>query len=267
MAVKTNNFNNDLAMPYWNNTTKQRVFREIAAETEKGNTGLATKRQLQEEATQLSVALRDLAADTAESIGALDHEMQITYAGEFNLTYNPDDGLFYDSDDPTKFYANIYARIQADAESISEQFSSMERIVVGEEGETDIRTALAEMTDLFNGEIRRGFVEVVEGGTTKRYFGIAITSRDIFTATTRTNDYDPTDQNTYYQVDTTDTGYCFGLYTAEGWQFWRGNTRMGWYDTAKKQLHVEDLDVDKYVQVGGWQIYQSSQVFGIKYTG
>lgn len=262
MASRTNNFNNDLAMPWWNGVTRQRVFRDIASETEKGNTGLATKRQLKEESQNLVSMLTSMDIEEENSFGSLEHEMQITYAAAFGLVPDPNGSGFVDGQG--NYYETLYAKIQADAESISEQFQRQQEYT--QETFAGMDSAIHTLTETVNGEIRRGFINVTEGGQTVTYFGIAITSHDIFAAeATYTDD----EGNSYYEV--IDEGACFGLYTAEGWQFWRGNQRMGWYNTSDHMLHVEAVSVDGGLRLGPWEfvheLVNGNYNFGLKFTG
>lgn len=118
---------------------------------------------------------------------------------------------------------------------------------------------MSQYINLLNGEIRRGFIEV-NGVTT---FGIVISSRNVFSADENT--YTPSgESNVYYEID---TGECFGLYTATGWQFWKGNVKLGWFDTSDGQLHVNNIAVEENLIQGAWRLTNNGTAWGIKYVG
>ncbi len=145
----------------------------------------------------------------------------------------------------------ITARIEETARQIRESFN-YEQLASSVDNLEQYYTVLS-------GEIKRGFIEV-NGVKT---FGIVISSRNVFSAAGGT--YTPTGEtNVYYEID---TGDCFGLYTATGWQFWKGDKKLGWFDITDGQLHVERINIEAEFIMGTWRLVNSGNSWGVKYLG
>lgn len=118
--------------------------------------------------------------------------------------------------------------------------------------------------NVINGEIKRGFVEV-NGIKT---FGIVVSSRNVFEAA-GTVDHPPGEENTaYYKIESDE---CFGLYTATGWQFWKGTQRLAWLDTGDGQLYIDKINIQHSLVMGPssneWRLVSNGSSWGIKYLG
>lgn len=259
--------NDDVSLLWLLGGNRQRTYRQIIRDAEAKKNGLVSSKTLQETAKDLADVIRDQGEATEENIGQLEHTMQSTYlakaeldpslAQTFGLTWDESTQKYIDNLTGT-YYESILAKILYDAEYISEQFTRQETTIL-QGNIDDLHQAIQETNDLFNGEIRRGFIDF----NGERYFGIVIASRNVFSVSGET--YTPDGEtNPYYQID---TGYCYGLYTATGWQFWRGNQRLGWFDTDDGQLHVNNIAIEDDLTMGNWRMVESSTTFGIKYIG
>lgn len=159
------------------------------------------------------------------------------------------------------YYQTVLTQILMTAEYMSEKFMMAESTQLNQKID-GVSQNLADVTHLFNGEIRRGFIDVIENQQTVRYFGIAITSREIFSSVTKRLDDNGNEVSTggelYYAIDTDE---CFGLYTAVGWFFWRGKEKVGWFSTQDQHLHVGNIQMNK------WMIINQPETFGIKFIG
>ena len=145
----------------------------------------------------------------------------------------------------------ITARIEETAQQIRESFNY-------EQLASSVNN-LEQYYTVLSGEIKRGFIEV-NGVKT---FGIVISSRNVFSAAGGT--FTPSGEtNVYYEID---TGDCFGLYTATGWQFWKGNQKLGWFDISDGQLHVEKINIETEFLMGDWRLVNNGNSWGIKYLG
>jgi len=61
----------------------------------------------------------------------------------------------------------------------------------------------------------------------------------------------PDDGQWYYEIDT-NTGVSYGLYTAGGWSFWNGATRIGWFDANTNKLYVGDVEIITTFTMSNW---------------
>ena len=264
----------DTTLLYLLGNNRQRVYRQIVQDSEAGVSGLATQKttdDLKRETRDLAELINEVGETTGESIGELEHNMQITYlakadldpslAPEFGLEYDADDGLYYDTLTGTS-YISILAKIQADASAITESYNYVNETTL-QANIDDLNSAISTTTDLINGQIRRGFIEV--NGVT--YFGIVISSREVFKVDGETR-HPEGDTHDFFEIDTEE---CFGLYTATGWQFWKGNQKLGWFDTQStdsgEALHVEDISVNNHIVMGDWIMTQNGSSWGLKYLG
>ena len=119
---------------------------------------------------------------------------------------------------------------------------------------------LEQYYEVLTGEIKRGFIEI----NCVKEFGIVISSTDVFKAAGGT--YTPDgDQNVYYEISS--GAGCFGLYTATGWQFWKGDEKLGWFDIRDGQLHVDNIKINYNLNTSNWGILDDGVNFGIKYIG
>ena len=146
-------------------------------------------------------------------------------------------------------------RIQTNARNVVESYGFQE----------SISSAQNQMLDYFtqiNGEIRRGYVADPDDNN-KLVFGIAISSQLQFVA----GEEEPKDDYTYYKID---SGQTFGLYTSDGWQFWVGGHKRGYYNSTDQKLHVKDIVADDSLQIGAdWQIksFPASHELEFVYVG
>ena len=190
---------------------------------------------------QRANALRSLIKKTAdetyqEAVGASESIMQELYVARSDF------GVVQEE---------IYTRIEETARQIRESFN-YEQLAASVDN-------LEQYITLIDGEIRRGFIEV--NGVIN--FGIVISSRNVFAANEQT--YTPEGEtNVYYELD---TGDCFGLYTATGWQFWRGSEKLGWFDTSDGQLHVNNINIESNLIMGAWRLTNNGTAWGLKYVG
>ena len=122
--------------------------------------------------------------------------------------------------------------------SIAEEHSYSERIL------SDFQS----YQTTINGQIVRGFVADPADPNGPPLFGIAISQNLSFDADVTYDD----GKHIYYAL-TCDT---FGLYTAQGWQFWLNGQRAGWFDSTKNGLlHVQKVVAEDFLQISGeWQI-------------
>ena len=268
----------DTTILYLLRGNRAKIYKQILEDSASGKSGLATEKELRKQKQDLTDLIDENADEidaVSESVGALEHDMETNYlaiadldpsvAPQFGLTWDEDTSDFVSA--TGIHYESIAAKIRADAESISEAFTSESSAILSGEI-ANLGLSVLEMAELFNGEIRRGYIDVVEDGATRRYFGIAITSRDIFTTVKKRLDLNGVEVasggDEYYEID---TGQCFGLYTATGWQFWVGNKKLGWFDTSDGQLHVTSINIEDDLQMGNWILIEDGQFFGIKYIG
>ena len=114
----------------------------------------------------------------------------------------------------------------------------------------------AYLTDL-GGQIRRGVIEDLV--THERHLGIAISESLSFTGQTQSEG-----GLTYYELS---PGQTLGLYTAEGWQFWIGGVRRGWFSSEDSMLHVSNIVVENRLQLGAdWEITTEGGL-GLRWIG
>ena len=222
-------------------------------------------------------------------VGALAHTMsqqmiaKADLTNELGLTYDPNTGQYYEYDSVQgQVITTIVAKILARASEIVESYDFSEQVSIKsirEDLEDGIKTLQADIkttTDIIQGQIRRGFVTDPTGVT---HLGIVISSREVFkkevssegevvlSEPQRGSVLDPTgspnDNSYYYQID---TGQCFGLYTAMGWEFWKGNKRLGWFSTEDEHLHVDHISIETSFVQGDW-LFDNRNGFGIRYIG
>ena len=232
-------FKNDATI-LWLLRNSEFVYRTISAQAAKDTTGdgLATERtvaDVQREAAQLATLLEQN-ADSIEEIGTMTHEIQRI------LTAHSAEGS-------ETLEQQINTTIEWNAENAIE---SSEKI-------TKIESDLANYTEIVNGEIRRGFIGD-PADPTRIVYGIAISSSLSFTGVEWVAD----DQSTYYQLAPEQT---LGLYTSTGWQYWIKGTKVGWFDSQDKQLHVPEQYVENEMRLRNWLIVGPDSGFGIKYIG
>ncbi|MBQ6398202.1 MAG: hypothetical protein IJI06_08670 [Oscillospiraceae bacterium] len=134
-------------------------------------------------------------------------------------------------------YGQYKREILGDAQNYS--YSMYERI----------NNNLMDFQSVLAGQITRGFVEDPDNAG-EVVLGIAI-SQDLqidAETTPETDDY----EKKYYKIKSNN----FGLYTAQGWQFWVNGRKAGWFDSEKDGLlHVRKVVAENFFQVGGkWQL-------------
>lgn len=258
----------DATLLYLLGGNRRKIYRQIVADTESGVSGLAPMRDVRATARELAELIKTAAGEdaTAETAGELIHEMSSTYIAEADLDplLAPEFGLEWDDanqqfvDAQGRVYESIFAKIQMEAEAISEQFT-MTHVTSLQGTINEVNSMLQESIELFNGEIRRGFIDF----NGERYFGIVIASQNVFSQV-ETSWTPEGETNEYYQID---TGDCFGLYTATGWQFWVGRQKLGWFDTSDGQLHVDSININSDFQLGNWRWINGNTSFGLKWVG
>ena len=179
---------------------------------------------------------------------------------------NGDNAVIDYTDSKTEEYNSIYlARSEFGdfTESISATIENTARGVVES---YDYESAIASAQDSIgllqnyytsiNGEIRRGIV--LDPDTGDYVTGIAIAQALKFKAeiSQAAEAYLPDDGYTYYEMN---EGQTFGLYTSIGWQFWIDGHKKGFYSSLDQMLHVENIQVEQVLQVGGaWQLRSSA---------
>ena len=115
---------------------------------------------------------------------------------------------------------------------------------------------------LNEGQIRRGYIADPDNNN-ELVLGIAISSRlSMDTANTVTREEGGVTV-TYTHID---AGQSFGLYTAEGWQFWLNGRKAGWFSSRDGQLHVRKITVEESITQGQWMVVTGSG-YGIRYLG
>ena len=204
-----------------------------------------------DEQEEKAKALRARAQELQEDIEASATEI-IQYQNNAEARFATiESGYLSKSEANGSYMELITAKIEETARQIRESFN-YEQLASTVDNLEQYYTVLS-------GEIRRGFIEV-NGIKT---FGIVISSRDVFSAAGGT--YTPSGEtNVYYEID---TGDCFGLYTATGWQFWKGNTKLGWFDITDGQLHVENINIETQLLMGSWRLVNNDTAWGLKYIG
>jgi len=272
--AKTGNLTGDLDQLWLMASNRVKAYREIVQQAETGALPLATKQQVIENTNNLTQLIQQLGDSVEESIGSLTYVMQENYlakgdldpsmASQFGLVWDDEEAKYLDELTGI-YYETILTKIQADAESISEAYT-LQSATILQGNINDLNTVVQENAQLINGEIRRGFIRLNPGTPQEQVvFGIVIASRDVFSSSGAT--YTPTGEtNTYYQIDI-DSGYCFGLYTATGWQFWNGATKLGYFDAEHGQLVVSDINITGNLITGDWRLSNQGNAWGIKYVG
>lgn len=262
--------NDDVSLLWLLKGSKQRRFTPLQKQAEPAYTGLAKTKDLKETAKDLSEAIAEQGEITEESIGAFELKMENNYlakadfdptlAEEFGLTWDAEAGQYYDAMH-AEHYATIMAKIQADAESITESFISTDNLSVAltENDEfSALKNTVIEFSETTVGIIRRGFI-IFNG---ERYFGIVIATKDVFVVNGQTWD---DSGKTYFEISST-VNESFGLYTANGWQFWKEGKLLGWFD-AEGGLHATQAYLDSGAQLGKWKLINADTTFGIKFIG
>lgn len=271
---RSSNLTGDLDQLWLLASNRVKTYREMVEMAEKGTLPIATKEEVRQNATNLAQLIRQVGDAAEESIGALEYVMQESYvakaeldpslAPQFGLAWDDEEGKYLDELTGT-YYETILTKIQADAESITEAYT-LQSATILQGNINDLNTVVQENAELINGEIRRGFIRLYPGTPDEQIvFGIVIASRDVFSSSGST--YTPEGEtNTYYQVDV-DSGYCFGLYTATGWQFWNGSTKLGFFDAEHSQLVVSDINITGNLIMGDWRLSNRGNAWGLKYVG
>ncbi len=155
-------------------------------------------------------------------------------------------GRYVAQSDFGNYYAAIEAQVEATARGTLEDYHLAEAV----EG-------LERYTRELSGQIRRGLVE--DPVTHEVHLGIAISEKLSFTGQT-----EEIGGLTYYRLS---PGQTLGLYTAEGWQFWIGGVRRGWFSSEDSMLHVSNIVTEERLRVGAdWEVSVSGG-FGLRYIG
>lgn len=229
-------FSNDVSL-LWLLKNSKTVYRSILAQAkqDKSTAGLATNGGVEAAAADL----RNIILSEGQINGMLD-SLATTLRGE--LVAQSEFGTYKES---------VTTDINANARNIT-QTSELLKTVNSRELNYEQK---------INGQIIRGYV-TDPSDPTKYIYGIVISTQVNTTGYQMTGD----DNNTYEQIDIQSTP-TFGFYTSEGWQFWIGGNRVGWYNSTDGRLHVGMQEVEGNSKMGNWLIEQDSSGFGIKYIG
>ncbi len=147
-------------------------------------------------------------------------------------------------------YGTYYNLIQTQVEQTARQAVESYRFTEALEG---LESALSDLS----GRICRGVIEDPE--THERHLGIAISESLSFTGQEQNEG-----GHIYYELS---PGQTLGLYTAEGWQFWIGGVRRGWFSSEDSMLHVSNIVVENRLQLGAdWEITTEGG-FGLRWIG
>ena len=143
--------------------------------------------------------------------------------------------------------------MEATAKQIVESFDLLTSVEAGVETHSSLRMAVEQL----HGEIRRGFLLDPEDGTYT--FGIAVAEKLNFTS-------EEQEKNglKYYALA---PGQTFGLYTANGWQFYIDGKKVGWFDSADSSLHAARLVTEQSLQLGAGWVLTAAGGLGIRYLG
>ncbi len=61
----------------------------------------------------------------------------------------------------------------------------------------------------------------------------------------------PEDGQWYYRINT-NSGASYGLYTSDGWSFWNGSKKIGWFDSETNKLFVGDIEIITTFTMSNW---------------
>lgn len=271
---RATNLTGDLDQLWLQASNRMRVYRDLVVQAEQGKLPIATTQSVQQTATQLTQLIQQTGDVLETSIGDLEHVMEQQYlaradldpsmSSQFGLVWDEDQGEYLDEMTGT-YYQTIIAKIQADAEAITENFT-LQQATILQGNIDDLNAAMIENVEIISGQIKRGFITLYPGTADEtKVFGIVIASRDVFSSSGTT--YTPEGEtNVYYQI-ANDSGMAYGLYTATGWQFWNGDQKLGWFDTTDGQLHVNNINIEANLIMGPWRLTNNGTSFGIKYVG
>lgn len=159
------------------------------------------------------------------------------------------------------YYEQIESKVEQTARGTIEGYNFSELI--------EAAAAIGRETFLsqINGQIRRGLI--VDPSTQQNVIGIVVSQNLRFLKKQDgTDDYEEYDGVKYYKVDQNEAK-TVGIYTSAGWQFWAGTTRIGWFSSEDKLLHVPSMVVETKIKIGTeWEISAPpSEGFGIRYVG
>ena len=147
-------------------------------------------------------------------------------------------------------YGSYYNLIRTQVEQTARQAVESYRLTEAVEG---LESYLSDLS----GRICRGVIEDLV--THERHLGIAISESLSFTGQTQSEG-----GLTYYELS---PGQTLGLYTAEGWQFWIGGVRRGWFSSEDSMLHVSNIVVENRLQLGAdWEITTEGGL-GLRWIG
>ena len=164
-------------------------------------------------------------------------------------------GLFLAQSDFGTWERSLDSRIQTNAQGVVESYGLEEHTI------SDMKEQVQDYFTQIDSEIRRGYVADPDDNN-NLVFGIAISSKLRFSA-----GIEDRDGSRYYELVGKQT---FGLYTAEGWQFWVDGHKRGYYNSGDQKLHVKDIVADDSLQIGAdWQIkaFPDSQELEFVYVG
>lgn len=233
-------FSNDVSL-LWLLKNSKTIYRSILAQAKQDTStaGLATNGGVEASAA----SLREIILTEGEIEGMME-ALEIELRGE--LVSQSEYG---------EFAQTANAAIIANAESITQTNTLAE----------SIKTDQLDFEKTVNGQIIRGFVanpDYPAKSSDPYLYGIVISTQVNTTGASTTGP----DNNTYEAIDTQSTP-TFGFYTSQGWQFWVGGNRVGWYNSSDGRLHVGMQEVEGNSKMGNWLIEQDSTGFGIKYIG
>lgn len=169
--------------------------------------------------------------------------------------------------------------IALSARLITEDYLYGERVIL-----TDGTTAeglahvLEDYVTLMDGKIQRGFIanpaHATDPSAPEYIFGIAISSRLQFGSDVKymnrsgelVDEEDLPDGDpgiAFYELNREQT---MGIYASDGWQFWIGGKKRGWFDAGDSALHVMQETIESTLTQGLWTT-TAADGWGIQYVG
>lgn len=217
---------------------------QMRRESSSGKSGTITLKDIQD-LQKKAEALRSLIIKTAdqtytESVGASERIMQTLYLSQSDF------GTYQEA---------IYTRIEETARQIRESYD-YEALV---NSVNDIEDYL----NVVHGEIRRGYVPNPVSGETPVTFGIVIATKNVFSASEQT--WTPDGEEFSYSEIKSDER--FGIYTADGWEYWHGGLKQWWFDAVDGSLHARNIVIENFLQLGAWRHVNDGDDYGIKNLG
>lgn len=153
------------------------------------------------------------------------------------------------------YQEEIYTRIEETAQQIRESFDYAALV----QSIGDIESYL----NVVHGEIRRGFIPNPVQGEAPVTFGIVISTRNVFSA--NENEWTPEGEEFSYSEIQSDER--FGIYTANGWEYWHGGLKQWWFDALDGLLHARSIVIEQRLQLANYAHIGEGAYYGIKGLG